>query len=167
MERALDTSVPRKSSDSRPLQPTTANITKKLPKLPTKTPSNTPTKTEEATIPPIPVLEPSVNKVNEIRPESPTLGPPVRTRSQKGKGKRGISPPPPSLSSARKRRVGMDVKELTEEGVEVRDKIGALIGVGKPEKRREAKISTEDKENQNAALVGSRSRDFDWDEDVF
>ena len=161
----------RKVSDTKPLQSSTANVTKSLPRLPTKTPSNTPTKLEES-IPPFPIVLTDIdaNKENELnRGESPVLGrpatSPVRTRSKSGK--RGISPPPPSLSSMRKRRVAMDVRELTEEGKEISDKIGKLVEVGKPEKRREAKRQKGVMEDLGSEAIPRQSDEFDWDEDVF
>ena len=102
---------------------TPTGVKKPLPKVPSKTPRNSPIRFDE-NVPPIPptpanavdpikhVPSPSHGKVTDHksvahldRAPSPFLGPPaslspIRTRSKKSR--RGVSPPPPSLASAKK-----------------------------------------------------------------
>ena len=188
--------------------PISAANTKKgpLPNLPALTPYNSPVHAKEAEaedIPPLPAppllldlrsesfptLQPS-NKgnLNPIsvqhanHPRSPFLGPPqvispMQTRSRAKK--RGISPPPPSLASAKK------AKGLEAKGDGVESLVVGRKGVGK-EGNEKRKVEGEEKEILRSKTQGSSKRgtektklavdkplpdiqkeDFEWDEDVF
>ena len=107
--------------------------------------------------------QPGFNKITDqssilhpTRSSSLALGRPVpasprRTRS-KGH-KRGISPPPPSLASAKKLR--FDAAESKDEKRVLRKKTGGLL-------QAEVRKSYEDK-----PLPDIQKEDFDWPEDVF
>lgn len=180
-----ESSGPRKSSDTHRPTPTGAGVSKRLPKLPSKTPNNTPVKYDDGEpVPPIPkeVRDLETNKedqptpVSKVtdhtsvshnhRPASPFLGRPaassMRTRSKRG----GVSPPPPSLSSARKLKMGLDANELTMEGVECTDRIGELVGL-KLGKSTSANVSKSGNSKGNQRRTKAQNEYFEWDDDVF
>ena len=107
--------------------------------------------------------QPGFNKITDqssilhpIRSSSLSLGQPVNTspRRTRSKGhKRGISPPPPSLSSAKK--VRFDAAEPKDENRVLRKKTGGLLQV-------EVRKSHEEK-----PLPDIQKEDYDWPEDVF
>ncbi len=107
--------------------------------------------------------QPGFNKITDqscilhpTRSSSLSLGRPVPTspRRTRSKGhKRGISPPPPSLASAKK--VRFDAADSKEEKRVLRKKTGGLL-------QAEVRKSYEDK-----PLPDIQKEDFDWPEDVF
>ena len=130
LEAAKSKSKTKKASKSHETKnQTPTGVHKRLPRLPSKTPRNSPRRSNEVT-PPMPtapkIIEPvkdvplaSLSKVTDhtsvshlARAPSPFLGPPAsassprRTRST---SRRGVSPPPPSLSSATKPKAAPNV----------------------------------------------------------
>ena len=107
--------------------------------------------------------QPGFNKITDhssilhpFRSSSLSLGRPVNTspRRTRSKGhKRGISPPPPSLSSAKK--VRFDAAESKDENKVLRKKAGGLL-------QAEVRKSYEEK-----PLPDIQKEDYDWPEDVF
>ena len=108
--------------------------------------------------------QPGFNKITDqssllhhpARSSSLSLGRPVSTSPRKTRSKthkRGISPPPPSLASAKK--VRFDAAELKEESRVLRKKPGGLL-------QAEVRRSYEEK-----PLPDIQKEDFDWPEDVF
>lgn len=107
---------------------TSTGVQKRLPDLPSKTPHNSPSSFNEK-IPPVPaapkvidytvITQPVANsKITDhtsvqhsSRAPSPFLGPPVTaspTQSRSKSSRRGTSPPPPSLASAKKPKLDPD-----------------------------------------------------------
>lgn len=107
--------------------------------------------------------QPGFNKITDqssilhpIRSSSLSLGRPVHTSPRKTRSKthkRGISPPPPSLASAKK--VRFDAAEAKDEKRVLRKKPGGLL-------QAEVRKSYEEK-----PLPDIQKEDFDWPEDVF
>ena len=107
--------------------------------------------------------QPGFNKITDqssilhpIRSSSLSLGRPVPTsprRTRSKTHKRGISPPPPSLASAKK--VRFDAAEPKDENRVLRKKTGGLL-------QAEVRKSYEEK-----PLPDIQKEDFDWPEDVF
>ena len=108
--------------------------------------------------------QPGFNKITDqsallhhpARSSSLSLGRPISTSPRKTRSKthkRGISPPPPSLASAKK--VRFDAAELKEESRVLRKKPGGLL-------QAEVRKSYEEK-----PLPDIQKEDFDWPEDVF
>ena len=107
--------------------------------------------------------QPGFNKITDqssilhpIRSSSLSLGRPVPTSPRKTRSKtqkRGISPPPPSLASAKK--VRFDAAESKNENRVLRKKTGDLL-------QAEVRRSYEEK-----PLPDIQKEDFDWPEDVF
>ncbi|KAK0508379.1 hypothetical protein JMJ35_009463 [Cladonia borealis] len=107
--------------------------------------------------------QPGFNKITDqssilhpIRSSSLSLGRPVSTsprRTRSKTQKRGISPPPPSLASAKK--VRFDAGEPKDENRVLRKKTGGLL-------QAEVRKSCEEK-----PLPDIQKEDFDWPEDVF
>lgn len=94
--------------------------------------------------------------LHPIRSSSLSLGRPVSTsprRTRSKAHKRGISPPPPSLASAKK--VRFDTAESKDENRVLRKKTGGLL-------QAEVRKSYEEK-----PLPDIQKEDFDWPEDVF
>ena len=107
--------------------------------------------------------QPGFNKITDqstilhpARSSSLSLGRPVPTSPRKTRSKthkRGISPPPPSLASAKK--VRFDAAESKDENRVLRKKPGGLL-------QAEVRKSYEEK-----PLPDIEKEDFDWPEDVF
>ena len=107
--------------------------------------------------------QPGFNKITDqssilhpIRSSSLSLGRPVPTsprRTRSKAHKRGISPPPPSLASAKK--VRFDATDPKDENRVLRKKTGGLL-------QAEIRKSYEEK-----PLPDIQKEDFDWPEDVF
>ena len=107
--------------------------------------------------------QPGFNKITDqssilhpARSSSLSLGRPVPTSPRKTRSKthkRGISPPPPSLASAKK--VRFDAVESKDENRVLRKKPGGLL-------QAEVRKSYEEK-----PLPDIQKEDFDWPEDVF
>ena len=107
--------------------------------------------------------QPGFNKITDqssilhpVRSSSLSLGRPVPTsprRTRSKAHKRGISPPPPSLASAKK--VRFDAAESKDENRVLRKKTGVLP-------QAEVRKSYEEK-----PLPDIQKEDFDWPEDVF
>ena len=108
--------------------------------------------------------QPGFNKITDqssilhhpARSSSLSLGRPISTSPRKTRSKthkRGISPPPPSLASAKK--VRFDAAESKDESRVLRKKPGGLL-------QAEVRKSYEEK-----PLPDIQKEDFDWPEDVF
>ena len=169
---------------------TPTGVHKRLPKLPSKTPRNSPRRSHEVT-PPMPsaskVIEPVKNDQSAIhdkvtdytsvshltRAPSPFLGPPasasspIRTRS---KSKLGISPPPPSLSSATKPKAPSEFISATSPE---KDESVISAGVDVDPVKSEVPQQTSSSLLNAAAPSGGTSlpepisEEFEWDDDVF
>lgn len=132
-----DIARPRTSRGIKAQTPT--GVHKRLPRVPSKTPHNSPL-TYAENVPPIPKTTTSVPPGNETQPTPaaskttdhtsvvhadqspppflgrPTATSPVRNRSKKSK--QGISPPPPSLASAKKANTTSNGSATPMEGLE-------------------------------------------------
>ena len=180
----------RKPSKQLQAKPQTSNgVQKRLPKVPSKTPRNSPLRADE-NMPPVPAVDAIVDPTKTPRPDtnskvtdhtsvshlarapSPFLGPPAsasprRTRSKTSR--RGVSPPPPSVASAKKPTAASDVADTPIEGVESTlesdvnvDPVKSEVLQQKPKKSFLSAEISEDK-----ALPGTHKESFEWDDDVF
>lgn len=163
---------------------TPTGVKKPLPRIPSRTPRNSPLRPDE-NVPPVPsvaaasIVDPMKNpqpnaqsKVTDHtsvshldRVPSPFLGPPataspMRTRSKASR--RGISPPPPSLASAKK------VKNGSEDAADTPTKIAAIPpGVDVDPVTSDAPRKSFDKTVMAGASLESCKESFEWDDDVF
>ncbi|KAL2036497.1 hypothetical protein N7G274_010763 [Stereocaulon virgatum] len=123
--------------------------------------------------------QPGFNKISDptsvlhpLRSKS-FLGPPIsaspmRTRSKRS-SKRGISPPPPSLASAKKPRTEIDSNWTALEGVE-----SPVLGESKEQppnsktlKRKNGQLIEPRNSHTDKPLPDIQKEDYDWPEDVF
>lgn len=104
---------------------------------------------------------------HQDRPASPFLAPPlsaspIKTRARKIK--RGISPPPPSLVSPKRRAIDVESKE--EEDTATVDSEGHDTVAPLPESKLNSKAKATAK-HADKPLPGIQKEDFEWPEDVF
>ena len=124
--------------------------------------------------------QPGFNKITDptsvLHPLGSTssfLGPPVsaspmRTRSKRS-SKRGISPPPPSIASAKKPRTENDANWTAMEGVEspvLGESKGQPLNSKAPKKKYGQSIEAS-KFYKDKPLPDIQKEDYDWPEDVF
>ena len=193
LETAKCKSKARKSSQSlenKAQAPT--GVKKRLPRVPSNTPRNSPLRSNE-NLPPVPAAPANVvdplrndhhvgqNKVTDHtsvshldRAPSPFLGPPasaspIRTRSKTSR--RGISPPPPSLSSARKSKPAPDAVPESKGEDKPFTVPTAIIDVDpiKPKlpQRTSQRLSMTALAQNDEKAPKPQSEDFEWDDDVF
>lgn len=101
------------------------------------------------------------------RPASPFLAPPLSASPKKTrarKAKRGISPPPPSLISPKRRAIEVEPKE--EEDAATVDSEGHDTVAPLPESLLNSKANATAK-HADKPLPGIQKEDFEWPEDVF
>ena len=117
-------------------------------------------------IDPTSVLHPLGSTSSFLGP--PVSTPPMRTRSKRS-SKRGISPPPPSIASAKKPRTENDAKRTAMEGVE-----SPVLGESKDQplnskapKKKYGQSIEASKCYKDKPLPDIQKEDYDWPEDVF
>ena len=174
---------------------TPTGVKKPLPKVPSKTPRNSPIRFDE-NVPPIPptpanavdpikhVPSQSHGKVTDHksiahldRAPSPFLGPPaslspIRTRSKRSR--RGVSPPPPSLASAKKENAvvsddAADTLIKADDPCILSDPSETDVEPVKsevPAKPFNLPIMSGDS-NVKRPMLETQKEDFEWDDDVF
>lgn len=164
-----------------------AGITKRQSSVSTvsKGPEDSQAYEEEAT-PPMPATSITVNHANKPRPATTFLGrpgsdTPIRTRSKNNK--RGISPPPPSLSSASKKKTrfmfpgdGYDTALTSSSATGNRQRRGVARGSPAPKaaqkkvaraKAVRIEVATGKGIEKPLPEIQKRDENFEWDEDVF
>ena len=190
LEAAKSKSKARKPSKQHEAKLQTPNgVQKRLPRVPSKTPRNSPSGTNE-NMPPVPTADAIADPTKKVQPEtnnkvtdhtsvshltrapSPFLGPPAtasprRTRSKTSR--RGISPPQPSMASAKKPKYASDITDTPMQGAEASLKADINVDPVKSEvpQQKSKNSFLSDRISSDKALPGTHKESFEWDDDVF